>query len=126
GGGGVAGGVTAEAVVRGGAEAGRSELSRASRASGVSSPRAANAVAGARTPLRPDMPVDVAHLRGPAALVHLPRLGTAGLREAIEAGLDHGELRAAGHFLELELDERGGLGRIVPAELDRVGMPAVG
>src|SRR5712692_5243504 len=58
-----------------------------------------------------DIPREVLDLPGPPVLVHAERFGATGERDAIEPGLDDGELGTAVDFLELELDQRCGFGR---------------
>src|SRR5207247_7749175 len=88
--------------------------SRATSARRVRSPSAAKTGAARARPavaaLGRDMPLDVLHLLRPAPLVHPEGLGAAGHRDAVEAGLDHAELRSAGDLLQAELDQGGGLG----------------
>src|SRR6185436_15285189 len=58
---------------------------------------------------RGDMAFDVLHLDVPAAAVHAEGVQPARFRYLVEAGLDHGQQRAAIDVLELELDECVGL-----------------
>src|SRR5437763_16541639 len=88
----------------------------------VASPSAANR--GAARPLL-DILRELLDLPGPAVVVHAERLGTTRERDAIEPGLDNRERRAAPCFLELELDQRRGLGRVVDGGVDGVGVPAI-
>src|SRR2546425_7996869 len=121
--------VTADPAVRRVIERGPSELSRATSASRVSSPRAANTGAVRETSRQPalclDISRDVRDLLSPSRVVHPERLGTPCCRNVIEARLDHCELGAFRDLLELEFDERGGLLRVVRSGFDRVWMPAV-
>ena len=55
----------------------------------------------------------------------LERLGAARERNAVESRFGDGQQRAAGRFLETELDERGRLLRVVRLRIDGVRMPAV-
>src|SRR5438876_6428745 len=88
---------------------------RPSRPSRVASPNAANSgtASGSRRAaalrLR-DIPLEVLDLPGPPVVVHAERLGTTGQRDAIESGLDDRERGAALCVLEMELDQRRGLG----------------
>src|SRR5258708_37515781 len=68
--------------------------------------------------------LDERHDDRPAGLVGGERLGAALQRNAIEAGLGHGQLRAAGNVLDLEDDERRRLGGVVDALLDGEWMPS--
>src|SRR5881227_255602 len=95
---------------------------RPSRRSLVASPSAANS--GAALPLL-DILRELLDLPGPAVVVHAERLGTTGGREAIKPGLDNRERGAALCVLERELDQRGGLGRVVDGGVDGVGVPAI-
>src|SRR2546421_13061855 len=103
-------------------ESGPPADSRPSRRSRVASPNAANS--GAALPLL-DMLRELLDLPGPAVVVHTERLGATGDRNAIEPGLDDRERGAAVCFLEHELDQRRGLGRIVHGGVDGVGVPAI-
>src|SRR4051812_23652711 len=96
----------------------------------VSSPRAAKSGAASRTrgaaaTLLLDILADVLDLRRPPAAVHLERLRAAPLGDLVESGLDDGELRAIRGILEVELDERGGLLRIVDVGIHCARVPAI-
>src|SRR5436190_3817708 len=95
---------------------------RPSRRSRVASPNAANN--GAALPLL-DILRELLDLAVPAVVVHAERLGATGERDAIEPGLDNREHGAAVCVLELELDQRRGLGRVVHGGVDGVGVPAI-
>src|SRR5437868_3642938 len=105
---------------------------RETRRRRVSSPSAANSGAEPLNPdalaarlARPgDMALDVLQLRGPTLVVHPERLGTAGEREAIEAGFHHLELRAVRDLVQLEDDQRLRLGGVIDLRVDRVRVPA--
>src|SRR4051812_32899017 len=112
-------------------ERGAPSLSRLTIARRVLSPRAAKTrmgkrgreVAAARLSALPDMGLDVLHLFGPAAVIHAHRLKTAPLGNLLEPRLDQRQHRAAVDALELELDQRGWLPRIVDGRVDRVRVP---
>src|SRR2546427_382909 len=95
---------------------------RPSRRSRVASPNAANS--GAALPLL-DILRELLDLPRPAVVVHTERLSATGERDAIEPGLDNRERGAAVCVLELELDQRRGLGRVVHGGVDGVGVPAI-
>src|SRR5437762_7371310 len=120
--------VTAEPAVSGVIDCGPRAQSRATRASRVSSPSAAKIGSARVRPavlrLARDMSLDVLHLLGPTLVVHPEGFGPAGGRDAIEAGLDHGQARPTGSVLQTEFDEGRRLVRIVHARIDCVGMPA--
>src|SRR2546427_13243139 len=105
---------------------------RPSRRSRVASPSAANngtAPGGgscSATALRlRDIPRELFDLAVPPVVVHAERFGATRERDAIEPGLDNRERSAAVRFLELELDQRRGLGRVVHGRVDGVGVPAI-
>src|SRR3989441_10766167 len=105
---------------------------RPSRRSRVASPSAANngtAPGGgscSATALRlRDIPRELFDLAVPPVVVHAERFGATRERDAIEPGLDNRERGAAVRFLELELDQRRGLGRVVRGRVDGVGVPAI-
>src|SRR5258706_6778954 len=122
--------VMAEPVVSRVIDCGPSTLSRFTKARRVSSPSAAKSGAAcARWPLpalRRDILGDMCELLGPALLVHAEGDDPPRRRKAIEAGLDHRELRAVCHVGEVEFDEGHRLGGIVHAGLTGIGGPAVG
>src|SRR6266516_1925684 len=96
---------------------------RPSRRSRVASPSAANSGAAL---LLLDILREMLDLPGPPVVVHAERFGATGGRDAIEPGLDDRQFSAAVRFLERELDQRGGLGRVVQSGIDGVGVPAIG
>src|SRR6266550_4298192 len=105
---------------------------RPSRRSRVASPNAANngtapeggSCSAAALRLL-DILRELLDLPRPAVVVHAERLGATGERDAIEPGLDNRERGAAVCVLELELDQRRGLGRVVHGGVDGVGVPAI-
>src|SRR5438552_13399477 len=105
---------------------------RPSRRARVASPTAANngtppgggSCSATALPLR-DILRDLLDLPGPAVVVHAERFGTTGGRDAIKPGLDDRERGAAVCFLELELDQRRGLSRVVHGGIDGVRVPAI-
>src|SRR5262245_27837935 len=111
-------------------DSGPSTQSRATSASRVGSPSAANtgalSASFAATALRllRDIALDVLHLLLPPALVHAEGFRATGERDAIEARLDDAEHRAAGLLFELELDERRRLRRVIDVRFDGARMPA--
>src|SRR5213593_3849277 len=105
---------------------------RPSRRSRVASPNAANngtAPGGGNCSAAALRLLDILRelfdLPGPAVVVHAERLGATGGRDAIEPGLDDRERGAAVCFLESELDQRGGLGRVVHGGVDGIGVPPI-
>src|SRR5689334_80715 len=72
------------------------------------------------------MAFDVLELLFPASGVCLVGRGTPGGRELRETGFDDLEERSTGDLLEPELDQAGGLARIVHAPLHRERMPPEG
>src|SRR2546427_12251296 len=104
---------------------------RPSRRSRVASPNAANSGTASgggcsAAALRLlDILREVLDLPVPAVVVHAGRFGAARERDAIEPGLDDRERGATRGFLESELDQRGGLGRVVDGGVDGVGVPAI-
>src|SRR3989441_5931901 len=105
---------------------------RPSRRSRVASPNAANngtapgGGSGSAAALRLlDILTELLDLPGPAVVVHAERFGATRERDAIKPGLDDRERGAAVCFLELELDQRRGLGRVVHGGVDGVGGPAI-
>src|SRR3989441_5831178 len=105
---------------------------RPSRRSRVASPNAANngtapgggSCSAAALRLR-DIPCELFDLAVPPVVVHAERFGATRERDAIEPRLDDCEFGTAVDFLELELDQRGGLGRVVDGGVDGVGVPAI-
>src|SRR2546427_1082736 len=93
---------------------------RPSRRSRVASPNAANngtapgggSCSAAALRLL-DILSELLDLPGPAVVVHAERFGATGERDTIEPGLDNGDGGAPVCILELELDQRRGLGRVV-------------
>src|SRR5262249_11499787 len=121
--------VTADPVVSRAMDRGPPTDRRASSASRVRSPNAAKTGAARARPvglvLRRDMSLDVLDLGRPPLVVHAEGLGAARQRDAVETGLDYGQLGAASHFLEHEFDQRRRLGGVVDRWIDGVGVPAV-
>src|SRR5215216_2740034 len=96
-------------------ETGPSADRRPSRLSRVASPSAANTGTAsvsfrAVAPRLRDIPREILDLPRPPLVVHAERLGPAGERDPIEAGLDDRDGGALLRVLEHEFDERGGLG----------------
>src|SRR5947207_349477 len=107
---------------------------RPSRRSRVASPNAANSGTAsggagggcsAAAPRLLDILREMLDLPGPPVVVHAERFGATRERDAIEPRLDDRERGAALGVLERELDQRGGLGRVVHAGGDGVGVPAI-
>src|SRR5216683_1132364 len=98
--------VTADPAVSRVIERGPSELSRATSASRVSSPSAANTGAVRETSRQPalfgDISREVLELLSPSRVVHPECFSTPRRGDAVEAWLDHGELGADGDFLKTE------------------------
>src|SRR5207244_9585561 len=113
-------------------ETGRPAARRPGRRSRVAPPTAANngtAPGGgscSATALRlRDILRELLDLPGPAVVVHAERLDATGERDAIKSGLDDRERGAVVCVLEMELDQRRGLGRVVHGRVDGVGVPAI-
>src|SRR5207302_8933959 len=121
--------VTADPAVSRVIDRGPSELSRATSASRVSSPSAANIGAARATsrvlPLYRDISRDVRELLRPARVVHPECLGTPCQRDAIGACMEHGELGASRDFLELVFDQGGRFTRVVHFEIVPAWKPAI-
>src|SRR6266849_10746586 len=102
-------------------ESGPSSHSRATSRRRVASPSAAKTGAAstrlASLPVR-DIPLNALQLRGPPAVVHPERFGATRCRETIEPRLHDREDRFAAHLVQLELDERRRLRRVVHAGVE--------
>src|SRR5207245_8694262 len=70
-------------------------------------------------------PRELLDLAVPPVGVHAERFGATRERDAIKPGLDDRERGAAVCVLEMELDQRRGLGRVVHGRVDGVGVPAI-
>src|SRR4029077_18975096 len=112
-------------------ESGPSADRRPSSPSRSGSPRAANtgAASGSLSAAARlgDILRELLRLARPPRVVHAERLGAARERDAIEARFhdrDRGAFPAVDLF-ETELDQRGGLRRVVDLGIDRVGVPAI-
>src|SRR6267378_5635456 len=95
----------------------------------VSSPSAAKSAAWCRRfaalvslPLR-DMALDVLHLLSPATVIHTERFRTALRGHLVKAGLGEQQHGPGRGLLQPELDQRGGLLRVVHLRIDAVRMP---
>ena len=101
------------------------------RASRVSSPRAAKRLARLAGSMLcdwtlGDMGFDVLHLAGPAFLVHAEGFVAAVGGDLVEAGFYDFEEGSGGGWLEGELDQRGCLLGVVDFGVDAVGVPGEG
>src|SRR5262249_45437388 len=122
--------VPAEPAVSRVIDSGPPAESRATSPRRVASPSAANTEAasgaGRACALVLDIPADVLRLHAPPHVVHPVRLGTARDRDTLEAGLDDRQQCSALGVREAELDQRGGLTRVVDGRVDCIRPPAIG